>query len=214
MLDKIHWLGHDSFRIDAGLTIYIDPWKLAADAPAADLVLITHEHGDHCSPEDVERLAGPDTLVVGNQASLDQLDVAGELRIVAPGERFTYKDVGIETLPAYNLNKFREPGIEFHPRAQGHIGYVITVDGQRIYHAGDTDVIPEMEGLEVDIAMLPVSGTYVMTAEEAVEAAQCIGPGVAIPMHYGDIVGSREDAERFQKLYAGKVVIMEAPPSA
>ncbi len=211
MLDRIHWLGHDAFRIDARLTIYIDPWKLPAGAPGADLVLITHEHYDHCSPEDVKRIAGPDTLVVANRAAAEKLDVAGELRIVEPGDSFSHKEVEIETLPAYNLNKFREPGVPFQPKAAGHIGYIVTLDGQRIYHAGDTDAIPEMAGLKVDIALLPVSGTYVMTADEAAGAAQTIAPGIAIPMHYGAIVGSRDDAERFATLYKGKVVIMEPP---
>ena len=210
MLDRIHWLGHDAFRIDAQLTIYFDPWKLPADAPAAGLVLITHEHYDHCSPEDVERIAGPDSLVVANRAAAEKLNVAGELRIVEPGDSFSYKGIEIDTLPAYNLNKFREPGVPFHPKTAGHIGYIVTLDGQRIYHAGDTDAIPEMAGLGVDIALLPVSGTYVMTAEEAAGAAQTIAPGIAIPMHYGTIVGSREDAERFAELYEGEVVIMEA----
>jgi L-ascorbate metabolism protein UlaG (beta-lactamase superfamily) len=110
--------------------------------------------------------------------------------------------VAIEVLPAYNLHK------KYHPREKGHVGYVLGVGGQRIYHAGDTDAIPEMAGLRPDIAMIPVSGTYVMDAEEAVEAVKLLQPGLAIPMHYGAIVGSETDALRFQQLSPAPVQIM------
>ncbi|UCC62935.1 MAG: MBL fold metallo-hydrolase, partial [Anaerolineae bacterium] len=106
--------------------------------------------------------------------------------------------------------KFRSPGNPFHPQEAGHVGFIVTLGGQRIYHAGDTDNIPEMDNLQVDIALLPVSGTYVMTAEEAADAAQRIAPRVTIPMHYGaGVAGTRADAERFGELYGGQVVILE-----
>jgi len=216
MLEKIHWLGHDSFRIDANKTIYIDPWQLKKNAPPADLILITHEHGDHCSPGDVAQIAGPETVVVTNAASAEKLKgrklkkIQDRVRIVKPGDELSVEGIHIRAVPAYNLNKFRSPGKPFHPKEQGHVGFVITVGDQRIYHAGDTDGIPEMDGLAVDIALLPVSGTYVMTADEAADAARRIGPTVAVPMHYGaGVVGSRADAERFASLYDGQVVILE-----
>ena len=211
MIKKIHWLGHDSFRIDAEKTIYIDPWQLKENVPPADLVLITHEHGDHCSPGDVAKIAGPETVIVTNAASAKRLKgQEGQVRVVKPGDSLSVNGIQLEAVPAYNLNKFRSPGKPFHPKKAGHVGFIVTVGGQRLYHAGDTDNIPEMSDLKVDIALLPVSGTYVMTAEEAADAARRIGPQVAIPMHYGaGVAGTRADAEQFAKLYDGQVAILE-----
>ena len=200
MIENIHWLGHDSFRIDGPATIYVDPWQLPAGVPQADLVLVTHDHYDHCSPEDVAKISKADTVIVTIAAAAKKLK--GDVRVVKPGDSLTVKGIPIEVVPAYNVNK------KFHPRDAGHVGFIITVDGQRIYHAGDTDFIPEMKDFKVDIALLPVSGTYVMTADEAANAAKAINPKVAIPMHYGEIVGSRADAERFRELYGGEVVIL------
>lgn len=200
MVENIHWLGHDSFRVDGPVTIYVDPWQVPAGAPQADLVLITHDHYDHCSPEDVRRISKADTVVVTVAAAAKKLK--GDVRVVKPGDSLTVKGVPIEVVPAYNVNK------RFHPKSAGHVGFIFNVGGQRIYHAGDTDFIPEMKDLQVDIALLPVSGTYVMTAAEAAEAAKAIKPQVAIPMHYGEIVGSKSDAERFRELYTGEVVVL------
>jgi len=175
-------------------------FQLPAGAPQADLILVTHDHYDHCSPEDVARISKADTVIVTIAAAAKKLK--GDVRVVEPGDSLTVKGIPIEVVPAYNVNK------KFHPRDAGHVGFIITVDGQRIYHTGDTDFIPEMKDLKVDVALLPVSGTYVMTADEAANAAKAINPKVAIPMHYGEIVGSREDAERFRELYEGEVVIL------
>ena len=200
MVKNIHWLGHDSFRIAGPVTIYVDPWQLPAGVPQADLVLVTHDHYDHCSPKDVTRISKADTVIVTIAAAAKKFK--GDVRVVKPGDSLTVKGIPIEVVPAYNVNK------KFHPRDAGHVGFIFTVEGQRIYHAGDTDFIPEMKDFKVDIALLPVSGTYVMTADEAASAAKAINPKVAIPMHYGEIVGSRADAERFQELYEGEVTIL------
>lgn len=197
MISNIHWLGHDSFRLEAdSVVVYVDPWQVK-DGPQADLILITHDHSDHCSPEDVARLRRDDTVVITIGAATSQLPQP--VRVVKPGDELAEKGVRIEAVAAYNVSKFRSPGVPFHPPEAGHVGYIITMGGQRIYHTGDTDVIPEMESLEVDIALLPVSGTYVMTVDEAVEAAALIGPQVAIPMHVGRGIGSLEDAELFRE---------------
>jgi L-ascorbate metabolism protein UlaG (beta-lactamase superfamily) len=201
MIDNIHWLGHDSFRIDGEVTIYIDPWKLAAGSPPADLILITHEHSDHFSPEDIDLIRTPQTELVAIAAVAARL--SGQVHTVKPGDRLTVRGVAIEALPAYNLTK------KFHPREKGHVGYVLTVGGQRIYHAGDTDAIPEMGDLQPDIAMIPVSGTYVMDVDDALEAVKLLKPGLAIPMHYGAIVGSEADALRFQQISPVPVRIMQ-----
>ena len=206
-LERIHWLGHDSFRIDGeGGVLYIDPWQLGEDPLKADIILITHGHQDHCSPEDVAKIQGEDTVIVTIKDAAEKL--TGLIEIVKPGDALSLKGVEIEVLPAYNLTKFRSPGVPFHPKEQGHVGFLVTVDGQRIYHTGDSDVIPEMSGLEVDIAMLPVSGTYVMTAEEAVEAAEIIQPKVVIPMHVLRGIGSQEDLERFEKMCPCPVAVL------
>lgn len=194
MLEKIHWLGHDSYRIDGPPVIYIDPWQLAQHTPKADIILVTHDHYDHCSPPDVKALSGPSTVVVAPSAAAAKLGRA--TRVIAPGQRLVISGVAIEAVAAYNTNK------DFHPRKAGHVGYIVTIGGQRIYHAGDTDLTPEVGQVKADIALLPVSGVYVMTADEAAKAATEIRPRIAIPMHYGSIAGTASDAERFRDLCA------------
>ncbi len=208
---KIGWLGHDSFRIKDGKTIIIDPFKIRATTDKADILLITHEHFDHLSLEDVKKVITDKTTVVAIPACRSELSKlkVREVKTVSPGDRVELGDVTVEVVPAYNVNKFREPGRVFHPKEDGKAGYVITVKGVRVYHAGDTDAIPEMKGLRTDIALLPVSGTYVMTAEEAADAARMIKPKLAIPMHYGTIVGSESDAERFKQLASCQVQILK-----
>lgn len=206
-LSLIHWLGHDSFRLEsAGLQIYIDPYQLSG-GPPADLILITHDHQDHCSPADVAKIQKEETIIVTIAAAAAKLK--GEIKIVQPGDQITVRGIPIEAVPAYNLTKFRSPGNPFHPKEAGHVGFILTLDGQRIYHTGDADVIPEMETFDVDIALLPVSGTYVMTADEAVEAASLIKPKVAIPMHVGRGIGGLEMTEQFKQKAAVPVEILE-----
>jgi L-ascorbate metabolism protein UlaG (beta-lactamase superfamily) len=202
LLSNITWLGHDAFRIDASKTVYFDPYQIAAGKPA-DLILITHDHFDHCSPEDAARIQGPDTVIVTEKDSAKKL--SGSVKIVAPGDRITAAGIAVEAVPAYNTDK------KFHPRANGWLGFIVEIDGVRIYHAGDTDVIPEMKNFKVDIALLPVSGTYVMTADQAVEAALMIKPKVVIPMHFGAIVGSDDDAVKLKSALKGKIDVRILP---
>jgi L-ascorbate metabolism protein UlaG (beta-lactamase superfamily) len=195
VIENIKWLGHDGVLIKGDdMVIVIDPFEIE-DCEPADLVLISHEHYDHCSPEDVKKIQKDATVIVTEKDSAKKL--TGNIEVVKPGDKVTAAGILVEAVPAYNTNK------SFHPKSNGWLGFVVTVDGVRIYHAGDTDLIPEMDSLEVDVALLPVSGTYVMTAEEAVEAAKRIGPKVAMPIHYGAIVGSAEDAKRFGEALGG-----------
>jgi L-ascorbate metabolism protein UlaG (beta-lactamase superfamily) len=199
MSKKIVWLGHDGFRIDAKKTVYFDPYQIS-DGPKADLILISHDHFDHCSPEDVAKIQHSGTVIITEKDSAKKL--SGDVRVLKPGESLIVDDVKIEAKPSYNTDK------DFHPQKAGWLGFVVEVEGVRIYHAGDADFIPEMKDLEVDIALLPVSGTYVMTAEQAVKAALAINPKVAIPMHYGAIVGDKGNAENFKKALEGKVEVL------
>lgn len=197
MVDNIHWLGHDTFRIDGkNMTVYTDPYKISG-GKAAGLILLTHSHQDHCSPEDVKKIQGPETVIVATADCADKL--SGNIKTMKPGDSLSVGDVRIEAVPSYNTNK------NFHPKENGWAGYIFTVDGVRIYLAGDTDLIPEMKAFACDVALLPVSGTYVMTAEEAVRAALDINPQIAIPMHYGTIVGTLDDAQAFKRALEGKV---------
>ena len=199
VLSRIHWLGHAAFKIigDQDQVIYLDPFQIN-QGETADLILVSHEHYDHFSPEDIMKIRGAKTVVVGPPDCVDGLE--GETKAVRPGETITVQGITIEVVPAYNTNK------TFHPKEKNWVGYVLTAAGQRIYFAGDTDRIPEMQSIKTDVALLPVSGTYVMTAEEAATAAQDLKAEVAIPMHYGSgVVGTVDDANRFKELLSGKV---------
>lgn len=206
MTSIIHWLGHDSFRIDGdGIVIYIDPYKIK-DGPKPDLILITHDHKDHASPEDVAKIQHSETTIVTASAAAAKFQ--GRIQTVKPGDKLNIKGISIEAVPAYNTNKFRSPGVPFHPQESGYVGYILTVNGIRIYHAGDTDAIPEMKSVHCDVALLPVSGIYVMTAEEAATAAAMIHTKIVIPMHVGKGIGSLEDAERLKTISSVPVTIL------
>lgn len=206
---KISWLGHDGFKIKNAKTVYVDPYEIKG-GEEADILLISHNHEDHCSPEDVKKIVSEKTTIITTAESKRKLSKtkAKEILVAKPGQKMLIDDVSIEAVPAYNVNKFRSPGHPFHPKENEMLGFIVTMNGVRIYHAGDTDLIPEMERFNVDVACLPVSGTYVMTAEEAVESTRHIKLKVAIPMHYGSIVGDDRDAERFKTLASCEVRVL------
>ncbi|MCS7163835.1 MAG: MBL fold metallo-hydrolase [Thermodesulfovibrio sp.] len=204
MLENIKWLGHDTFKITGEKVIYTDPFQIK-QPDKADIILVTHEHFDHFSPEDIEKLLTAHTVIVLPK------DCSGKIKakeiIVKPGDKVNVEGIEIEAVPAYNTNK------NFHPKEKGWVGYIFKVMGKRIYIAGDTDYIPEMKSFkDIDIALIPVSGTYVMTAEEAVQAALDINPKIAIPMHYGSIVGSENDAQYFAEKLKGKIEVVILNP--
>lgn len=192
MIENIKWLGHSSVLIEKeGRRIYVDPWKLKK-CEKADLILITHPHYDHCSPEDIEKIRDENTIIVAPAEAAEK--IKGNKKIINPNEEIDLNWVKIKGTPSYNIAK------NFHPKSENWLGYIIKFPDLSIYIAGDTDFIPEMKGLEVDIAILPVGGTYTMDAEEAAEAVNSMNVKIAIPIHYGDIVGSRSDAEKFASL--------------
>jgi L-ascorbate metabolism protein UlaG (beta-lactamase superfamily) len=212
LLEALDWIGHSGFRLRMGrANVYIDPYRVSADAPKADLILVTHGHYDHFSPQDIERLTQKGTVLVAPAAVAER--VTGRVISIAPGEMLEdelVRGVAVAAIAAYNTSKRNDEGQVFHPREAGFVGYDLNVRGERLYHAGDTDVIPEMDQVAgVDVALLPVSGTYVMTPDEAAEAARRIAPRVAVPMHWGVNIGSREDAVAFAELAPVEVQIME-----
>lgn len=202
VLSKISWLGHDGILYQDKKTIYFDPFQITG-GPPADIILISHDHFDHCSPEDVKKIQTKDTIIVTEADSAKKL--SGKIEVLKPGETKTIQGIRIEAVPSYNTNK------DFHPKVNSWLGFIVTLDGVRLYHPGDTDYIPEMKNIQADIAFLPVSGTYVMTAKEAVEAAKVIKPQIAVPIHYGAIVGSEADAQEFKALLKGIVDVRILP---
>ena len=199
----IQWLGNSGFLLEGdGKKIYIDPYQIGEE-PAfddkADILLITHEHFDHCSPEDIRKVRRSDsTTLIPESCSLE---FRGDARRVEEGDILAdgleIKGVRIEVVPAYNLDK------SYHPRGLG-VGYIIELGGLRIYHAGDCDFFPEMETFSVDIALLPIGGTYTMDEEEAASAAAVISPKVVIPIHYGNPGEIDGNPERFKALVHSK----------
>ena len=202
----VKWLGHASFQIRAdGRNIYIDPYE-GEYAEKADLILVTHSHYDHFDTSKIRRISTGDTVIICPPECASK--ISGNVRALRPGEKTEVNGITVEAVHAYNYKRFRSPGVPFHPKGFGN-GYVITIGDKRIYHAGDTDFIPEMRELKnISLALLPSGGTYTMDNEEAAEAAIAINPDVAIPMHRWDT-----DPEEFRRRVEGssnvKVVILE-----
>jgi L-ascorbate metabolism protein UlaG (beta-lactamase superfamily) len=200
----LEWLGHSGFLIKNNKTIYIDPFNLKEDSEKADFILITHSHYDHCSIADIKNIIKEGTkilLTADSQSKITRFQIPINIQIVEPNQELTFGDLKIATMPAYNLDN------PAHPKDEGWVGYVVKINDVTIYHAGDTDLIPEMQKLtghnQPDkklIALLPVGGRFTMNAEEAAEAAKLIKPFLTIPMHYGSIIGDKNDAEEFVNL--------------
>ena len=197
---EIRWYGHDTFTLSNNITICIDPFKLT-NSISADLVLISHNHFDHLSEDDLSKVVNENTTIIAANECLSQLSKLNckETVGISPNDEKIIGGVKIIAVRAYNLDKIN-PDTEkpFHPREDNKVGFIVTINGISIYHTGDSDVIPEMDDLQPDVLLVPVSGTYVMTASEAVTAVGKIKPKLAIPMHYGTIVGSEDDAKEFK----------------
>lgn len=199
---KIHWYGHDTFVLEKGIKICIDPYRLTK-ALDADLILISHNHFDHLSMDDLKKFNMKNTIILTANECKEQLSNsdAKQMLTLLPGEEKTVSGVKIKAVSAYNIDKINpDTKKPFHPKEDNKIGFVVTIEGTTIYHTGDSDFISEMIDLRPDVLLVPVSGTYVMTAKEAAKAVEKIKPKVAIPMHYGSIVGSEADAKEFKNL--------------
>ncbi len=199
---NLKWLGHASFRISSGDTVlYIDPWKLSSVQNDATVVLVSHSHFDHYSAEDIAKISGPETRLIASSDVIEEEKIGD---VLSPGQSITVGDVNVIGVAAYNPNK------KFHPKSNNWLGFVIEIAGVRIYYAGDTDVTDEMKRLsDIDLALLPVGGTYTMDADEAAAVADQFKPRRAVPYHWGDIVGKRSDADRFSMEAQCKVTILK-----
>lgn len=199
---RIQWHGHDTFSIEGDIKIYTDPYKISKKTEA-DLILISHDHFDHLSLEDLKKISTNKTTIVAAKECLNKITgISYKEKIgILPGENKTINHIRIRAVNAYNIDKINpDTKKPFHPKEDNKIGFFLNIKGISIYHTGDSDLIPEMSDLRPDILLVPVSGTYVMTAREAAQATETIKPKIAIPMHYGTIVGSENDATEFKNL--------------
>ena len=192
---------HSSIKISEGKIIYIDPFKIEKELHDADIILITHDHYDHYSPEDIEKVATNETIIVAPK-TVKALTKMKNTVLVEPNKTYDVQGIKIETISAYNVNK------QFHPKENQWVGYVIEIKGTRYYIAGDTDSTPENKQVKCDVALVPVGGTYTMTYQEAAELVNIIKPKIAIPTHYGDIVGDKGDGEKFKKFLNSEINCM------
>lgn len=195
MLNNIEVLCHSSIRMNKGKIIYVDPFHIEENYQDADIILITHSHYDHFSEEDIEKVRKADTIIYVTEDYVENARQLGfsENKIIGvkPNQTYYEGNMEINTVPAYNVNK------QFHPKENNWVGYILKIDGISYYIAGDTDITEENKKIKCDVAFVPVGGTYTMTAKEAAELVNIIKPKVAIPIHYGDIVGTKEDATTF-----------------
>lgn len=186
----ITWYGHATFLLSGSVKVYTDPYVLSGPTPAADIVCITHDHYDHCDPAKVNRIRKASTVIVTTRSAAAKL--SGDVQVIEPGDTINVKGVGIEAVHAYNPSK------PFHPKGSG-VGFIITLDGVRIYHAGDTEFVPEMRNIKCDVALLPIGGTYTMDVDQAITAALVIRPKLVIPMHYGTLPETKADPNEYKR---------------
>lgn len=200
LIKNINWINNACVKISGSQTLYFDPYHIE-EKDTADIILITHDHGDHFSMVDINKVKGNNTIIIAPSCVTKSIDK--NKRTVKAGDILEVKGIKIQVIPSYNLN------IDNHAKYKGYVGFIVTIDGVSYYHPGDSDFIPEMKKVKADVALLPVCGTYMMNAEDAVNAANIIKPKVVIPIHWGSVFGSKADAVRFKSLYSGLTIILE-----
>lgn len=184
---------HSSIKIIGDKIIYVDPFRIKENKNDADIIFITHDHYDHYSLEDIEKVKKQNTIIVMPE-HLERKDDLKDAVIVMPNKKYQVEGINVETIPSYNINK------PYHPKENNWVGYILNIEGKRIYIPGDTDITEENMQVKCDILFVPIGGTYTMNYEEGAKLANIIKPKVAIPVHYGEIVGKKEEAEEFKKL--------------
>lgn len=198
MLENIEVLCHSSIKINKEKIMYIDPFRINKNYNDADIIFITHDHYDHYSEEDIDKIKKQDTIIVAPKKLFTKILEKGfekdNIITVEPNKKYNVKGINFETIPAYNINK------QFHPKENAWVGYIIELEGVKYYIAGDTDITPENKEVKCDVAFVPVGGTFTMNYKEAAELVNEIKPKVAVPIHYGSIVGTEQDAIDFSKL--------------
>jgi len=206
MLNGIEVLCHSSIRIDKHLIMYIDPYKIKDETHDADIIFCTHDHTDHFSEEDILKVKNENTIFVGTEDILIKVMKLGfveeNIKIVEPQKHYEILGINFETIPAYNIEK------QYHPKENNWVGYILEIDDIHYYIAGDTDLTPEAKAVTCDVALVPIGGRYTMNAKEAASLINTIEPQIAIPTHYGDIIGTSDDAELFKKLVKEDIEVL------
>ena len=207
MLENVEVLCHSSIRFSKGNTIYFDPFKIETNYNDADVIFITHDHYDHYSEEDIGKIVKEDTVIVIPEDLKTKVLKKGwkeeNIITVIPNKSYTVKNIEFQTVPAYNVNK------QFHPKENNWVGYLVNMEGITYYISGDTDITKENKKVKCDVAFVPVGGTYTMDYKEAAELINEIKPKVAVPTHYGSIIGSKKDGAKFAKLVDADIVVDE-----
>lgn len=203
LLDNIQVLCHSSIKINREKVIYFDPFKIDRKYSDADFIFITHNHYDHYSEEDIEKVIKDNTVIIAPKTLNEKLLSNGinenNIVIVEPNKNYTVQGLKFETVPAYNINK------PFHPKENNWVGYILELDNARYYIAGDTDITEENKKVKCDVAFVPVGGTYTMDCRQAATLINEIKPKVAVPIHYGSIVGTKQDAINFVNLLQSEI---------
>ena len=194
MLENIEINCHSSIKINKGVVIYLDPFKIEKEMHDADIIFITHNHYDHYSKEDINKIIKEDTIIVAPKTTEKTIEKTQNGILVEPNKEYEIKEIKVKTVPAYNIDK------QFHPKVNEWVGYILNIDNVNYYIAGDTDITPENKNVKCDVAFIPVGGTYTMDYKEAAELVNIIKPKIAVPTHYACIVGNKEDGEKFKAL--------------
>lgn len=204
MLENVELFCHNSIKITGSKTIYIDPFRLEKDYHDADYIFSTHTHYDHFSEDDIEKILKEDTVIItpdsSRELACDLTKDRERVKIVEPANEYELPGVKFSTTYAFNKETL------YHTKNENWVGYIIELDGVKYYIAGDTDNIKELKDVECDVAFLPVGGKYTMGYAEAAGLANTIKAKIVVPTHYGCIVGTMEDAEKFAKLVREKEV--------